>query len=79
MQTREASRKQGLVARGKLSREGFLWDRDEQETEIKWDDGQTYTETGREVPEDAAWHGAAIYPGPDANLVRSALCVGGEA
>lgn len=42
-------------------------------------DGMTHTETGREVPEDAAWHGAATYPGPDANLVRSALCVGGEA
>lgn len=67
------------MARGKLSRERLLQDRDEQDRETRRDDGQTHTETGREVPEDAAWHGAATYPGPDANLVRSALCVRGEA
>lgn len=67
------------MARGKLPRERFLWDRGEQETEIRWDDGQIHTETGHEVPEDAAWHEAATYSGPDTNLVHSTLCEGGDA
>lgn len=50
----------------------------EQETEIRRDGGQ-HRETGREVPEDAAWHGADSYHGADASPVPCPLCVGGQA